>query len=292
MNIISIIKGIIKHPLNKKNKLAAITRFIQWQLRSRITRKPMMYQFTEKSKLIIKSGMAGATGNLYCGLHEFEDMSFLLHFLREEDLFIDIGANIGSYTLLASGQVGCTAIAIEPVPSTYTLLENNITLNNLQTNVTTMNIALGGEDGTISFTSALDTTNHVATKNEKDTIQVPMSRLDAITLNKMPTLLKIDVEGFETEVIKGSKETLQKETLKAIIIELNGSGDRYGYNEVDIHNIFLSLGYKPFLYSPFERTLKEVNNFGRHNTIYIKDYNFVLKRIQTAPNIVIRNQAY
>ena len=43
-----------------------------------------------------RKGMTGASGNIYFGLHEFEEMGFLLHFLREEDLFIDIGAYIGS----------------------------------------------------------------------------------------------------------------------------------------------------------------------------------------------------
>ena len=47
--------------------------------------------------------MTGATGNIYCGLYEFLDMAFLLHFLRNGDLFGDIGSNIGSYTVLATG---------------------------------------------------------------------------------------------------------------------------------------------------------------------------------------------
>jgi thymidylate synthase len=63
--------------------------------------------------------MTGATGNIYAGLHEFEDMAFLLHLLRSEDMFADVGSNIGSYTILASGVVGAKSVAFEPVPSTY-----------------------------------------------------------------------------------------------------------------------------------------------------------------------------
>lgn len=47
--------------------------------------------------------MTGATGNWYCGLQEYEDMSFVLHALRPGDLFVDVGANIGSYSILAAG---------------------------------------------------------------------------------------------------------------------------------------------------------------------------------------------
>jgi len=84
MKIISTVLYIIKHPLNRHQKCKAFWRFIKWQINTRINPYPIIYQFTEKSKLIIKKGMTGATGNLYCGLHEFNDMAFLLHFLRKK----------------------------------------------------------------------------------------------------------------------------------------------------------------------------------------------------------------
>ena len=56
--------------------------------------------------------MTGATQNIYCGLQEFEEMAFLLHFLRKDDLPLDIGANIGSYTILAASSVGARTMAI------------------------------------------------------------------------------------------------------------------------------------------------------------------------------------
>jgi hypothetical protein len=67
--------------------------------------------------------MACATGNIYTGLHEFEDMSFLLHFLRPADLFIDIGANVGAYTIFASGIVAATSISIEPISQIFEILK-------------------------------------------------------------------------------------------------------------------------------------------------------------------------
>lgn len=57
--------------------------------------------------------MTGATGNIYVGLHEFEDMAFLLHVLRRTDLFVDVGANIGSYTILAGGAAGAKLLLNE-----------------------------------------------------------------------------------------------------------------------------------------------------------------------------------
>ena len=57
--------------------------------------------------------------NIYCGLHEAPDMAFLLYFVRPSDTFLDIGAYVGSYMILASGAVCPHSIAIDPVPSTY-----------------------------------------------------------------------------------------------------------------------------------------------------------------------------
>ena len=289
MSLISTIKFIYSHPLNRKNKIKSIIRFFKWQINTTLIQYPIIYSFTEKTKLIVKKGMTGATGNLYCGLHEYKDMLFLLHFLREEDLFVDIGANIGSYTILASGHIGAKTIAIEPVPSTFEHIIDNININRINDRVTAINIALGSEKGFVNFTKTLDTINHVACENENhDTIRIPIETLDNILSEKeVPVLLKIDVEGYETNVIKGAYKTLQKESLKAIIIELNGSGSRYGYNERDIHNTLKDFDFRPSTYDPVNREIIIVNDFGANNTIYVKDLGFVKNRVENASKISI-----
>ena len=251
---------------------------------------PIIYSFTDRSKLIIKKGMTGATGNFYCGLHEFNDMGFLIHLLRKEDFFVDIGANVGSYTVLAGGHIGAKTFSIEPVPATYSHLVNNILLNQMEDRVTAFNIALGSQAGSINFTHSFDTMNHAAAEGETDIIKVPVDTLDNILVGqKTPVLLKIDVEGFETEVNNGATQTLQRNELKAIIIELNGSGSRYGYDESIIHDGLIKMGFSAFLYDPLSRTLTKVNEFGTHNTIYIRDLEFVQQRLKTAPKLKIFN---
>jgi hypothetical protein len=165
---------------------------------------------------------------------------------------------------------------------------NNIAINRLGDNVTAFNIALGSSKGTIGFTSSLDTTNHVANENEADIINVPVETLDDVLENQQcPSLLKIDVEGFETEVLMGAGKILENKGLKAIIIELNGSGKRYGYDEQNIHKMLIELGFKPFLYNPEKRALSSINEFGTHNTIYIRDVDFVQSRLKSADKFKI-----
>ena len=56
-------------------------------------------------------------------------MSFLLHYLNEEDTFVDIGANVGSYTILSGIIKKSTVHSFEPIPSTFKKLKRNISIN-------------------------------------------------------------------------------------------------------------------------------------------------------------------
>jgi predicted RNA methylase len=75
--------------------------------------------------------MKGATANMSIGLSEFADMMLALHFLRKGDLFVDVGANVGSYAVLASGVCRATTWAFEPDPNTVRSLKRNLAINNL-----------------------------------------------------------------------------------------------------------------------------------------------------------------
>jgi FkbM family methyltransferase len=288
LKIVKIIQFIIRHPLNQKNKRKALLRFMNWQLSHIFNPYPIIYPYTSKCRLIIKKGMAGATGNLYCGLHEYQDMFLLLHLLRPKDLFVDIGANIGSYSMLSAAHIGCDTIAIEPVPATFNHLLDNIRINEVKEKVEALNIALGSQEGTTAFTTNFGTMNHVATSNDRDTILVTVSSLDKILGGRIPILLKIDVEGFESEVLNGASQTLADDNLKAIIIELNGSGTRYNYNESAIQNKLYALGFKPYSYNPIKRELLKQNDLNiSDNFLYLRDIDFITGRIQQADKISI-----
>ena len=287
--ILTLVKTLITHPLNSKNKIKALFRFVRWQISVRINPFPIVYPFTQHSKLIIKKSMTGATGNLYCGLHEYYDMGVLLHFLRDNDVFVDVGANIGSYTILASAEIGAKSISIEPVPITFSHLKDNIALNNIGDLVETHNIGLAGSTGSIKFTENLDTTNHVVTNGDKNVIEVQVDILDSIVNTSNPCLIKIDVEGYESEVLKGASKTLINPSLKVLIVELNGSGKRYGYSDDDVHKTITDAGFFPFEYDPILRVLLPIETFGKQNTIYVRDIEFVKKRVNEGRKIKIND---
>jgi len=292
MEVLRILNGIIKHPFNKGARLNAVKDFCKWQFNNMLNPYPVIYTLTGKSKIIAFKGLTGVTGNIYCGLLEFADMGFLLHFLRDKDLFVDVGANVGVYTILSSAEIGAETISIEPIPQTFHLLAQNVLINNLGEKVKLYNIGLGRETGRLKFSKNLDTVNHVIADGESagEVIEVEVKTLDSLFSNRIPDLIKIDVEGFETEVLAGANNILANPQLKAIIIELNGSGYRYGFDENEIHKKLVDLKFKPFTYDPFTRSLLGLEKFTNHNTIYIRDYDFVRERVIAAPKVKVKNR--
>ena len=299
MSILSFycsLKLITAHPLNRDQKIKSILHFARWQIGSRLINRPVVYDWVNGSRFMVKKGEIGLTGNIYAGLHEFPDMGFLLHVLRPDDLFIDVGANAGSYTILACSAIGASGYAFEPVPSTYEKLIENIHLNYLENRVKCFNIGVGKEEGNLAFTTNLDIVNHAIASGEHsdNTINVEVSTLDLILENESPTLMKIDVEGFETPVLEGASETLKKQSLHSVIMELNGSCNRYGFDESRILEMMFDYRFKTYSYNPLDRTLKNLQgkNLKSGNTLFIRDESFVMDRLKSSPKINIHGKQF
>ena len=236
--------------------------------------------------------MTGATGSVYVGLHEFEEMAFALHFLRPGDLFVDVGANVGVYTVLAAGCAKARCVSVEPIPTTYRDLIANVRLNELESLVQTLQVGLGAEPGEMSFTTTGDTINHVLAAGEsvEDSASVVVTTLDDILKNDRPTLMKVDVEGWETKVLEGAETVLSNDSLTGLIIELNGSGSRYGFDEEVILRKLERHGFRAYRYQPFTRTLRPLpggKNVDGGNTLFIRSPQAVAERVRTSPGYAI-----
>src|SRR3954470_17061218 len=174
MLLADLIGFVWSHPLNAANRPAALGRVLRWQLASRLLPTPIALPFVEGTHLLATRS-SGATGNWYCGLYEGSDMAFVLHFLRPDEGFLDVGANIGSYTVLAAGAAGPSVISIEPIPATFARLEQNIALNGLGGRVRALRCGLSDAPGTARFTVDLDAMNHVVSEGDSGpAIDVPV----------------------------------------------------------------------------------------------------------------------
>ena len=286
------LRFLLQHPLLRGRPWLAAGRFAWWQLRSRLQPGRHCYVWVGGAKLWLQRGWGGLTGNYYAGLHEFEDMAFLLHLLRPSDRFVDVGANMGSYTILARGVCGAGTVSYEPVPATFERLQDNLRLNDaLDGRSRLAPAAVGAAPGTLKMSAGQDAMNHVVAAEEASALEVPVVTLDE-DLFATPLLMKVDVEGFETEVFRGARRHLANPALRALIVELNGLGRRYGYDESALHADLLAAGFAPYAYDPFTRSLRPLASPGPHNTIYCRDLPFIEARLKAALPVTVLGMSF
>ena len=284
VKIAGALQFVANHPLNRGRKWRAVAEYGFLQIAARITPGDVCVAFPNRTRLMVSPHMKGAAHFITPRLCEFDDMAFVMHFLRPGDLFADVGANVGAFTVLAAGVAGARAVSFEPSPATFEMLATNVRLNNLVDRARAVNAAVGRSVGSVQFSSGLGTENHVAAASEKaGSVTVPLTTLDHEFAAAPATLLKVDVEGFETAVFGGAEKTLKNQALQAIIVERNGSGNRYGYDEAALHAQIRQQGFAPFTYAPFDRKLNPLGESDHGNIIYIRDREAAAERLRTAP---------
>lgn len=284
---------IFNHPLASQSKPATTIRYVAWQISTIFNKKPIIVNWFGGVKFLMKKGDHGLTGNYYTGLVDFVEMSFLLHFLRPNDLFVDAGANLGAYTILASSIAKAKTSAFEPVPSSFQGLMKNIEINGLNDLVSLHNVGLSDEIGALFFSLDYDTINHVVEPGGAQSIKIKVVKMDDMISVDRPCVIKIDVEGYEYFVLKGAKLILANSNVKGLIIELNRCGRRYGIEDTEIDRLLTSNGFSPYNYAPFIRRISRLETFKTvNNTIYLKDIPFIEERLKGAEKIKIRGVEY
>lgn len=158
------------------------------------------------------------------------------------DVYVDVGANVGMYTIYA-GVRGARVFAFEPESQNYGELNKNIFVNGLHDTVTaycvavsdaadvsilylsTFSIGFAHHDfGENRWRSDLSAGAHTLSRDQRPKqgcVSFPLDDLCARGVIKPPNHLKIDVDGFESKVIKGAERTLQSSDLKTILLEVD-----------------------------------------------------------------------
>lgn len=247
------------HPSNKQNKFLALFRVFAWQLRKRIF--PRLYYINRFNGMTIRCYQDSPFASLliYCNESpDYHEMNFMRRYLRFGDSFVDVGANIGVYSLLAASLIGSSGHiqAFEPGQKARSRLHENILLNKLN-NLQVHECALGEAEGYVNFLTDMDTTNRMLTKTEngKPSTLVPLVRMDDVLFNQF-ALGKIDIEGSELLAFKGAKRLLIEASPPVWIIEINGALRDFGFTEHEFKNWLSEYGYELALY---DADLNELN---------------------------------
>lgn len=260
MQILKSFKSILKN--NHINRPLDILKHLQWQFIKFFNLYPRVLNFSN-SKLIAHQRSCGVCALVNSqNLYDYNIMNLLKKTMKGK-IFFDIGANIGSYSILVSENENCKVYAFEPHPITFKYLEENIKIN-ARTNVNLVNLALSNKKGEIDFSnnpgSAENSAVHI--KDIKNTIKVKTTTLDTFCEehNIFPNIIKIDVEGFEKEVIEGAQNILKN--VELLIIEINNKSlSRFG-NPEPIYSILKKSDLEgPVFYNHDQLKYKSINRF-------------------------------
>jgi hypothetical protein len=144
-------------------------------------------------------------------------------------------------------------------------------------------LTLGPEDGTASFTVGQDTTNKVVVgATGSGLTQVRMARLDTVLNGANPALIKMDVEGFEMQVLSGAAQTLASPALIAILTESD---------EPQVVDVLSCHGFSRHSYDPLTRRLTPGGRLmGPGNALFLRNLPEVERRLRSSPPFTVLGQ--
>lgn len=164
----------------------------------------------------------------------------------------DIGAGLGSYTLLATLHPNAHVVAFEPNPAVFEVLASNVKLNHLEDRVTLMPYAVSDTTGTAvlqvpvnSFYSGLATIGDMQRTENYEPVEVETCHLDGLPLGHVD-LIKIDTEGAELLVLRGGENTIERRQPDILLEYYAPNTHQFGYEPEEIVELLRSWGYKHF----------------------------------------------
>ena len=217
--------------------LKTIYRYLQvkqWKYRKKTVTVSLRDQ--ENIQIIMQPGCAVSEKLYVVGLYDHDGMQTLQKLMKPSEVFYDVGANVGPFSLLAHDR-GASVYAFEGHPITTQRCRENFKLNGINPD-RAFATAVSEHNGKITFTNVVGSSVNKIIDNSKSskrisTIEVPAITLDSFAVNhEYPTAVKIDTEGSELTVIKGMQVILKNGTLKYLTFEANGLSSREDLREI------------------------------------------------------------
>lgn len=264
---------VCRHPANRNDELAATGRLLRWQAQKHLLHRSMVVEVGDGRRFKIVPDSKFSSLVYYTCLPDWDEMNFLLRVLRPEDGFIDIGANVGFYTVLASRRLPPKSLwAIEANPANVAVIKEQIELNGLA-EATVFGCALGAQTGRLQFCSGARETGAVVAESGTGTIEVECRRLDDLlpfAILPVDTIAKIDVEGYEVEVLYGARDLLASGRIGSWLFELSADNLRaQGRTVAEFLDAFRATGYDFYRWDEEGRELSPVDPVGGFSQNYI-----------------------
>ena len=239
----------------QREPVRAVVGRILWRLRWILTEKPCRLRLGDDLEIVVPR--TGSGGLMYAyGYSEPETIRFVLNFLRMGMVFWDIGAHLGEYTLLAARKVGemGRVESFEPQAGVFTFLSRNVSGNGI-TNVILHARAVTEHTGAVTLLVHSDPARTCVMPKELNAANVTDS-VSAVSLDdfakgcdRLPHLIKVDVEGAERFVLKGAESLLRLDPGHAPVWLLEFDPHncaRFNYHPSQFVEVLHSFGYQTY----------------------------------------------
>lgn len=274
MEVFRSLKKILNHPLNKNHKIRTLLRLVWWKKNQLFFHIPAVVNLTTDIKCICYPESSFGSQIIYTKFPEYQEMSFLQHILNSDDIFVDVGAGLGDFSLIAASKINQGEIfAFEPDPAAYIYLNENIALNNLKNKIHPLKQVVSDKIGFEKFSSnKISELSHISTEEMEDRkfIKVQSTTLDHFFRNKKNIkiqVLKIDVEGAEYKVLQGSRGLLKDSAIDFLIIEVNQRNSLYEASSAKIFSFLSKFGYRIYLFDDVLKLI-HLNGYKPKKNVY------------------------
>jgi FkbM family methyltransferase len=256
-----------RHPGNRHRRTRAVLKVVAFQLLGRGLGRCSVAPVGAHSVVRADARVYHSARAMYGNPLDWNEMSAWRRALGKGSLFVDVGANVGLYTIWAL-DAGAEVLAIEPDRLSRRRLDENLRLNGYRAQV--VPVAVGEADATLRVTTQLDNQNHLVLSDDavEPSEPVAVRRLDDLVGDRVVDGLKIDVEGAELLVLKGARRLLETQRVRLIQLEWNHkSMELLGEDRASTADFLAMFGYE--LFRPDRTgTLRKIENVGYGDDVF------------------------
>lgn len=280
------IQLLFKHPYNKANITFALTRLIVWKFVKLLKLKNITFPIWNNKKILLNHDSLQCMWIMYNYIVDWEEFVFVKRFVKTDDQVCDVGANMGFYTIWMSKFISKGLIhSFEPDDKNFDRLNKNVNLNQINTIVKLNKCLLSEINGNLNFTVGLDGENHISIKGNQQVVVKISKSLDLYAEeNKINhfAYVKIDTEGFELAVLKGSKNLLSENKISVIQLEINNTVQNSSTDIYSLLNFLKIHNYQLCSYDVAKNQLVKIEYFSaRENYFATIDIENINQRLKT-----------
>ena len=239
----AVVRYVWKHPSNAGHRPRALLRLVRYQARTRLLRRRAIARLGERSRIWVDLHRTCASMVMYANPPDLPEMLVWRRALGDGGLFVDVGANVGTYSIWAA-ELGAEVIALEPAADTFALLTENMALNGYE--IEAIQAAAGARCGTARFSAGRDAGNRL---DQYGPVETRLVTIDSLIGSRQVVGMKVDVEGFEIDVLRGCARALAERRIGLIQLEWNAMSERArGIDRRPVAELLAQYGY--LLYRP------------------------------------------